>query len=89
MSRHAALSAAQTRHSGMASPDTAGCSRRESAASCASAPIISPKQSDVERRLCEWTRVLLIRDLSRAQRAHKATSSIRKALASATLGALQ
>jgi hypothetical protein len=45
--------------------------------------------NDVERRLCEWRRLLLIRDLHRAKRAHKATSSIRKALEAATLGALK
>jgi hypothetical protein len=44
--------------------------------------------SDVERRLCEWQRLLLIRDLHRAKMSHKATSLIRKALAAATLGAL-
>ena len=61
----------------------------ESADGSGSVSTTATMPNDVERRLCEWTRVLLIRDLRRAKKAHRATYSIRKALAAATLGALQ
>jgi hypothetical protein len=81
--------AAAPRHSDTASPAPDGFFLPANAGGYGSAPITGTMQSDVERRLCEWQRVLLIRDLNRAQRQHRETSSIRKALAAATLGALQ
>lgn len=73
----------------MDSPATADDCQPGSAGGSGCALTTATMPSDVERRLCEWRRVLLIRDLSRAKKAHMATSSIRKALAAATLGALQ
>jgi hypothetical protein len=81
--------AAAPLHSDTACPAPDGFCLSTNAGGYGSASITGTMQSDVERRLCEWQRVLLIRDLRRAQRRHKATSSIRKALAAATLGALQ
>lgn len=91
--------AAQTRHSDTASQATDCDCQPASAGGCGCASITFPKPSDVERRLCEWRNLLraqnenrrarLIHDLDHAQKAHKETSSIRKALAAATLGALR
>lgn len=84
-----AQSAAPPHLSATASPATGCGCRHTSAGGYGSAPRTGPKPSDVERRLCEWQRLLLIRRLHRAQLAHRATSSIRKALAAATLACLQ
>jgi hypothetical protein len=84
-----ALSAAATPHSDMDSPAPGGCCLPTSAGGSGSASITATMPSDVERRLCEWTRVLLIRDLRHAKKDHRATCLIRKALAAATLGALR
>jgi hypothetical protein len=43
---------------------------------------------DVARRLAEWRRLLLIRDLRRAMAAHRPTRAIRAALVAATMECL-
>lgn len=71
------------------SPAIAGSCHPASAGDCGPAQTAATKPSDVERRLSEWRRLLLIRDLSRAQAAHRATSSIRRALAAVTVECLR
>jgi hypothetical protein len=97
MTASTAPSAAESpRRSATATPATGCDCPPGSADGCGCVSTAETRPSDVERRLSAWAVLLreaarkrLLRRVEEAQRQHKATSSIRKALAAATLEALR